>query len=183
MQTLSFPKRLDLPLWSWFLRIIGVCGSAFFLSFSIWMLWRVKYPLAWCVFVIVTFRIFLSAISDVRSGIKLGRTTMTENGFETMRGISIERWEWKDIVRYEQYQAAFVIFTKHGETIRFSAEMNGFKEIKSFVLEKLEQIGTFEDGRKVPKGLPSISIKTLLWVLTAVLVIAGVALLAITRHR
>jgi hypothetical protein len=183
MQSFSVPTKLRVPLWSWAGQIGGLIMAVFFLGFSIWLIGQAKHPVGWSLFVIILFGMVIAGVIGIRQTIIISGTTVTENGLERKRRKDVAFYRWEDVVRYEPYRLDFALFFKNGERIRFPAEAKDFKEIKSFVLEKLEQIGTFEDGRKVPRVLPwSISIKTLVWILvTMVLVIIGVLVVKFAR--
>ena len=85
-------------------------------------------------------------------------------------------YRWEDVVRYEPYRLDFGLCLKGGRKVRFPVEAKDFKEVKEFILQSLERIGTFEDGRKVPRELFSISIKTLVWICIAIAVVIVIAL-------
>ena len=113
-------------------------------------------------------RIFVAGVKGLLQTITVSGITIHEGGLQRKRWKEVVFYPWEDVVRYEAYRLDFGLAFKNGEKIRFPVEMKDSKEIKNFILDRIEQIGTFEDGRKVARELWSVSIKTLLWICIAV---------------
>jgi hypothetical protein len=171
MQSFLFPKRLVMPLWSWFARIFGFCISAFFLVFSIWTLTWARHPFGWAFFVFLLFIILLDAIKGVRELLVINGIVLLEDGLQKRKMRHDVSYRWEEVTRYEPYRLDFALFFKNGEKIRFPVEIKDSKEIKTFILEKLQQIGKFEDGRNVPRVLASIPTNVLLWIIAAIVLV------------
>ena len=102
-----------------------------------------------------------AGIKDHISQIKIAKLKIQEDGVHkpTKTGDIILKWE--DVTRYEPLRGiygpvSFTLFFGSGERIRIPGCVRDFKEIEHYCLQKLEQIGTFEDGRKVPRVIFSI---------------------------
>ena len=168
MQSLSFPKKLKIPVWSWLGQTFGLCLCVFFLGFSVWMLLQAKHSFGWIFFIAALLAILASGLKAFRQTIMVNEVLMLEDGLQKkMRGRTVF-YRWEDVTRYQPYRLDFALFFTDGERIRFPVEMKDSREIKEFILQSLEEIGTFEDGRNGPRVVASISIKALLWIGIAV---------------
>lgn len=115
--------------------------------------------------VFVIFFIFLAffggALKNLFNEIKISKLTVEEDGLRKADKHESSYQKWEDVTRYERSRGrygikSFTLFFKNGERIQIPATIKDFKEIHNYCLEKIEKIGTFEDGRKVPCVLFSI---------------------------
>jgi hypothetical protein len=79
------------------------------------------------------------------------------------------------VTRCEGSRTSFTLFLKNGERIKLPGCIEYLNDIRTYCLQKLERIETFEDSRKVPRFLFSISYKSVL--LLFVIIVALMAIL------
>jgi hypothetical protein len=94
-----------------------------------------------------------------------------DEGIERATKIGSALLKWEDVVRCDSFRRSLNLFFKNGEQISVPSEAKGFGQINAYSWNKLEEIGSFEDGRKVPHVLFSISY------LNAFLFLAAIGLL------
>jgi hypothetical protein len=139
MQSLQFPKKLKIPLWSWFGQIWFLCLGVFFFGFLIWLILDEKKPRGF-LFIAIAVWMFVSGMKTLRQMIALNGAVMLEDGLQIKKRERTVSYRWEDVTKYVQYQGAFGLVFKDGERIRFDAGMETFKEIRLHIVERLAKI-------------------------------------------
>jgi len=175
---LPLSGKIKVPRFMWFLY--GICVP-----------FAIVWSIAWVVLFIIpssSVRFWLNIamwliplgglfglITGIIGLVKATRIEIQENGIcrSTKSGISLFKWE--DVTRCEGFRTSFTLFFKNGERIELPGCIENLSDVRNYCLQKLEQIGTFEDGSKVPRYVFSISHKS--GILLLVIIVALIAIL------
>lgn len=103
----------------------------------------------------------VAMLKELSEDIKASRFVISEEGLRETNKREDILLKWEDIARYERQlgkrgMSSFTLYFKNGRNIRIWAYTIGFQGIHDYCLGKIEQIGSFEDGRKVPHVFFSI---------------------------
>lgn len=121
------------------------------------------------------FLVFLAGtIREFVNQIKVAKLRIGDGGLQKVTRLGPVLVKWQEVARYECGKHSFTLFFRNGERIQIPKYVKHFEDLKNYCLQKLEQIGTFEDGRKVSRIVFSISYKTAFLFLVIIAVLIGI---------
>jgi len=178
---LPFLGKIKIPLFIWALEWIALLFTA---TVSIvWPMFIFEPPRShnlWAGIIIwlIPLAGLIAVIKDVIKQINIAKLEIQEDGVYKAEAILLK---WEDVTRYEpqygRYGTKYItLFFKSGERIRIPGCIRDFKEIENYCLQKLELIGTFEDGRKVSRVVCSISLKKFVLFLLIIAILVGLVI-------
>jgi hypothetical protein len=102
----------------------------------------------------------IGGVRNLVDHLKLRSLVLRENGLQMTASSGMTLLKWEDVARFDEPSKGYFALTfRSGQKIRIHVHVRNYQEIKKYVLQRLEQVGTFEDGRKTPRVLRSISFR------------------------
>lgn len=158
--TSSSKLFVTIPWYVWVLDWLGVAFFAFMSFVFITQLYETHVLAAYMGLCLLGLTFVITAVRNVANHMKVSGIAIDENGLHKAGWPQSAYLRWEDVSRFDEpSKGCFVLSFRNGQKIRIPAQVKGFEEIKRYCLESLEKLGTFVDGRKVPRVLWSFSFR------------------------
>jgi hypothetical protein len=164
MNDLPFLGKIKMPLFMWVMDWIALLFAGAVSIVWPFLFFEPPYsPHLWAGIILwlIPLAGLVGMTKDFIGHIKITKLEIQEDGVHKPTKTGDILLKWEDVTRCEpQYGiygiVSLTLFFGRSERIRIPGCVKDIKDIENYCLQKLEQIGTFEDGRKVPRVIFSI---------------------------